>query len=518
MSQDTVSRSERVPPAQSDPGRGLPTRGDWAVILGALFLGLTLHTWFATFGTWKILAPEPGSVYYDNLGQSLLRGSFAVSIESIGGEAIYYNDKIYGYFAFAPAVPRIVLDGLWPQLYGLWGRLSVLLAAAAHVVLVSLILVRFGCRLWKPLPLLFLAAATAGGTLDYIVSHCFIYHEAIIWGAAFSLGTAYLAICCLLRPSFGLAAGAGACGVISSWCRVPAGAAALLACGVVLAATIARIAHYRPQHPRKRGVKRVVPPRQASLRSLELQTAVLGAAILLGFTSYVWMNRVKFGTYLNGTPVPYMANYFGERAARLGGTLFHPELAPRIAWAYLSPFAFQIRPVFPWFAYASMRQWQPPPKGFDSAEACAGLLAFAPGFVLLAVVGVVWGVRRYHERRWLRYLVLMLGTIFPGVCCFAFISQRYQHDWFPFLAVAGALGVAWLENGGAVRWRRTQKVVAGVLLFWSIPAGLSLALIFQRENSPWVPKERKVEYHRFQERVDHLFQLRPPAAGTPKQP
>ena len=37
-------------------------------------------------------------------------------------------------------------------------------------------------------------------------------------------------------------------------------------------------------------------------------------------------------------------------------------------------------------------------------------------------------------------LILILATIFPAVCCFAYISQRYQHDWFPFLAVAGALG------------------------------------------------------------------------------
>ncbi len=518
MSQDTASRSIRVPPAQTDPGRSLPTRGDWVVILGALALGLTLHTWFATFGTWKILAPEVESAYYDNLGQSLLRGSFAVNVGSIGGEAINHNHKVYGYFAFGPAVPRIVLDGIWPRLYGLWGRLSVLVAAAAHILLVSLILVRFGCRLWKPLPLLFLASATAGGTLVLIVSHCFIYHEAIIWGAAFSLAAAYLAICCLLRPSFGLAAGAAACGLISSWCRAPAGAAALLACTVLLAAILARIAHYQPQRPRKRGIKRIVPPRQASLNSLKLQALALSAAIVLGFTSYVWINHVKFGTYLNGTPVPYMTNYHGERAARLDHTLFHPEWAPQIAWTYLSPLGFRLRPEFPWFDFGSMQRWFPQPKGFDWAEACAGLLAFAPGMVLLAVAGVVWGVRPFSERRWLRYLVLALGTVFPAVCCFAYISQRYQHDWFPFLAVAGALGVSWLEKATALRYLRAYKITAGVLLIWSVAAGLSLALIFQHEVTPWAPQQSIIEYRHLQERIDGMRHWGPPAAGAPKQP
>ena len=501
-----------LPSTLGDSTRGLGKlkAGDWITLGSLLLISSSLYLWLATVGTWNLFVPAAVGSYYDSLAKSLTKGSLEVEPSAIGGEAMIHDNKHYGYFAFGPAVPRILLNKLWPRLYGLWSRLSVVLAGVAQVLFAALLLVRFGAPLSRPLTVFFLASVAFGSTLVYIVSNCYVYHEAIVWGAAFALASAFFSVSYLARPSVKLAIGAASCGLVASWCRITAGIAALLACAAVLAWTLAAISRHQEPVRLKRGKRRgQLSWHGPDKRSLKLQAAILVSGIVLGFGSYVWLNYVRFGTILDGMPVKLSVSYIGQRYGRIDGRLFHPEFAPAIASEYWSPVSAAFRPNFPWFGFTTTTRWSPSPKGFDLAEPYAGVPSYTPGLVLLALMGIFVGVHAFPNAKWLRGIVLALAAPIPIVCCDVFMSHRYEHDWFPLLVVAGAVGVAWLQAQSPPRFGRLWKVLVSILLLWSIPASLSLALIFQREVTWGIPEAQRVKYGVFQQKVDNLFRPAP---------
>jgi hypothetical protein len=481
------------------------TRGSVVTLAVALALSAALYTWFATWGTGKLFVTESFGQYYDGLAESLEQGRLDVAPPAISGEAFIVDGKTYGYFGFGPAIPRMLLNKVWPRHKGQWSRLSLIVAGCLHVLLAFLILRRLRCLPARPLPLLFLASIGAGSTVVYMTARCYIYHEASIWGAAFALISAYFALGAFFQPSVASATGAVGAGLVASWCRVVPGMAALAMCAVLFC----RLVFAFPEEASSADTVRLA--RQAGVRlgpsklNRGLQIAVLASGLAVGFASYIWYNHARFGTYFNGVPAKYMVQMNDKRLAHIGGTLFHYEFALPLAWEYLSPTYIGIRSSFPWITFPAHSRFGPPPMGFDYAEPHAGLLAFSPGLAVLSILGVWVGVRRYSAPAWLRMMLLALLLPLPILLTMALITQRYLHDLFPFLAVAGAVGVAWLEAGENVRHRTRLKVLAGILLAWSIPASLSLAIVFQREVTWGVDDSVKVEFQQFRHKVDGFF-------------
>ena len=483
------------------------------MILGcALVFSALVYTCFATGGTWKLMDAETYGLYYDSLAKSLPEGRLEVDLDAISGEAMLVNGKVYGYFGFAPALPRILLDRIWPRYYGCWSRLSVVLAAVLHILLIGLILRHLDVPLNKPLPLAFLASVIAGSTLIFLTCRPYTYHEASIWSTALALLSAYWILLCFSRPSLKLAAGAAAAATFASWCRLPAGFAALVAC-LVLMVYLAlvlrrRIAAGGPEG----GTPGKEPGTTPSPASLRLQVAVLAAGVVVSFVSYVWLNYARFGTFLDGMPAKYMVQMTNERLQNIHGTYRHPEFAPALAWEYLSPTVLSLRSSFPWIDFTHKSLLHHKKGGFDIVEPHAGLLAVAPGLALLALWGVIYGVRKFPRPLWHRWLLLSLFSAFPALLTVAAISYRYLHDLFPFLAVAGAFGLAWLERGERIRHLARIRVFTVVLLLWSIPANLSLTLIFRNEFVWGVEEKNKTEYREVQRKINSFFHVADTAA------
>ena len=98
-----------------------------------ILLILIVYIWFITLGTWNLFKGERYGSAYDSLGQSLLSGNCNVDHYSIGGEGygedFLINGKYYMYFGPWSSILRIVLNSLFPSLYGNWSRISCLIAS-----------------------------------------------------------------------------------------------------------------------------------------------------------------------------------------------------------------------------------------------------------------------------------------------------------------------------------------------------------------------------------------------------
>src|SRR5438270_6900483 len=101
-----------------------------AYILPSILISIFVWTWFVTWGDWKLFEPEDFCGFYDALARSIIHGHFDVPRPAIGVEAFTFEGKTYGYFGIGPALLRIPLIVLFPDMDGLWSRVMILIAAA----------------------------------------------------------------------------------------------------------------------------------------------------------------------------------------------------------------------------------------------------------------------------------------------------------------------------------------------------------------------------------------------------
>src|SRR5678816_2232966 len=107
---------------------------DHAYILPSIFLSLIVCAWFVTWGDWKFFQPEDFCGFYDAYARSILHGHLDVPRSAIGTEAFTFEGKTYGYFGIAPALLRIPLVLVFPNMDGLWSRVMMLLAATISLI------------------------------------------------------------------------------------------------------------------------------------------------------------------------------------------------------------------------------------------------------------------------------------------------------------------------------------------------------------------------------------------------
>src|SRR5205085_6048683 len=162
-------------------------------ILPSFFVSLIVWCWFVTWGDWKFFQPEEFCGFYDAYARSILHGHFDVPRSAIGLEAFSFEGKTYGYFGIAPALLRVPLVLIFPNMDGQWSRLMMLLAAAISLICAYALLRMFrgperevttGERV---LDSIFILAAGIGSTLVFLVGRSYTFHEALIWSSAFAL-------------------------------------------------------------------------------------------------------------------------------------------------------------------------------------------------------------------------------------------------------------------------------------------------------------------------------------------
>jgi hypothetical protein len=439
--------------------------------LGVAAIVLIYATWLVTGSTWVLVGPEQFSGYYDSQARGLLDGRWNVDCESIGYEAFLVDGRCYGYYGPTPAILRIPLVLLFPQQEGNWGRLSLLAATLVSFWLVYrsvlLLLSRFFQAREGRNPMRETAWATGFAAISivcstqvFLASTPFIYHEAIVWAAAFSYGSIYLLACYLTGGSIRCLYAAWLFAFMAVQSRVVVGLGALApvlaVSGLLCVRQVAFLRLWTEPLASACGL--------GTLKSSTGRHYVgVFALTLLALASPFLVSLAKWGSVeLLPFSIYVAVKWDPITTARIGGTFFHPSNFLFNLKHYFTLFSMQSLDVFPYFRPGPWDWGVEPGKDYLlQGDPFLSLPITMPVFLLLSGVGVFAAVRR-RELACLR--LLLLGTFLSGVSMLliAVITMRYTHDFWGFLVFAGAIG--WVVVFNARAPRRYALLTAALLL------------------------------------------------------
>jgi hypothetical protein len=454
------------------PGPALP-RAYW---LGGIF-GLALFGLLLTGGSGGLLYPEVFGSFYDAQASAILRGRLDVPPEAISGEAFQLGGASYGYFGLTPALlrlPAVIFDVGW----GEWTRISLLLAVTVVVWACGGILREWhgiaGTRAWAPACFLYGLGLPAGTPLLFLGSRAYVYHEAILWGAAFALASVRATLRWMRSArgdaDWGVALVLGALAVNA---RPTSG---LFATGMLAVAALLRWWPLRRQAGR-----------------IGWREPLVGALALLAGVSFNALNALKFGSF-EGAPLRLHVQYDEVRLARMGHGNFHLVNLPMGAAIYAGAVPPAWREEFP-YAMLQRPRWRDyPGVKVDNIEETLSLPYSMPGLLLLILCGVYASVRDPRLRPPLLALTLAVLPMAAALGAATAHSHRYTADFVPFAAATGAAGIAWLGPAGSSRWRIPLFGGLALLVVAGCALNLATSLHYLGEKVWGVPEPHRQTY------------------------
>ena len=176
--------------------------------------------WIVTFGTFKFVAEDSFGSFYDHQAAAWLNGRWDVPEAALQGESFIVNGKVFGYFGPTPALFRLPLVALgvgFASTTRIWMLLHFIACLGAAYALYLLALrwsePRARANAWAAV--IFTVVVGMGSTLFFLSSRAYVYHEAILSGAAFALWSVFCALRFLQAPASRWWIGAVACGVLA---------------------------------------------------------------------------------------------------------------------------------------------------------------------------------------------------------------------------------------------------------------------------------------------------------------
>jgi hypothetical protein len=501
---------------------------------------LVLFTWFLTYGTWELFAPQAPPVhfaerFYDAQALSLLHGRLDVPEEAISYEAFVHDGKYYGYFGLVPALLRVPLLAFFPSLEGRLNRPIMLLACAVNLLVIYQLLQRVRYLVgFRRLPrvaervlvALFLLLVGLGTTNLFLGSCAFVYHEAIMLGGTFGLLflNSFLAYLFNYRGQHLLAA------CVWAWCcfatRASIGVGPLMVLAGFAVSGLALLLH--------RGVGGAALDWLA-LKDLALRrrytvhACLAGLAVAVTVGSYFGVNYAKFGT-LSGMPLEEYAafRYFNLMYLydNIQGKAFHLSNLRAGLYHYFWPGKIEFAASFPWVYMTG--EVTPFPEGkFGLDDRWASLSASSTALLMLSAYGfgVVLLAGSRTRKRCLR--LPLLGALAGGAAILFMTSyvERYLHDWYPFLVLAGSVGFYKLLSLARRSVRRLVLACLIPLIFVSVYAHWAFALVYQREiivfhgyHNNWTAAKAE-EFKEWRQSIDRYFPTGDaPSPSTPADP
>jgi hypothetical protein len=428
---------------------------------------------------------------YDAQLFSLLNGRWDVSRRTVANEAFSVNGLAYIYFGPTPVLLRLPFAELIAHFPMKAGFISLFVAVAVGLWA--------GLRVSEELsgvPAGPFEVLSLSGLVITIASRPAIYHEAIAWGSTLALLAGLQALRYVRSPSLPRLAGVGLCGALAVFARATwLLALVVLLLGLGLAALIRSRPHsgsrYLTWAARLKGwlgMPGVVRPWAHAVLAVGLTGVVL-------FTSAA-IHRAKFGAWGFVPPIDrHKAFEDPARLARIGGTLFHLANVPTGLYNYLSPGTVTFSRSFPWIAPTQHVQLLPGAR-IDGVELMLGLPHVAGALMLLGCIGAASLVAGRLSRQSVLVLVA-LGLAAGSIFAFVGFCGRYLFDFYPVLAVGGAVGWAELRR----RPKPKLRAVIRVLAVYNLAMGLSMAFCMQRYLGP-LP--RQPDMQRLAETVDGI--------------
>lgn len=500
-------------PAQFQSGF---TRHRYALAAGVIVLFVFI--WMVTCGTFDLFDQDFLGQFYDAQAKSLSAGRWDVPNEAIWPEEYHRDGKSYGYYGFMPALPRMMLNRLFPGMWGSWSRLSVTLACGVTLSYCYLLFLRVrvsGSETGNPPGTVasagFVMLAGLGSTTIFLGSCAFVHHEAMIWAVALALACYYHLLGYLTEGRWTQLLLAGGLSYLSFFCRISTGCGPCLA--ILLAGLNVLAWNAPPRFTSLAGVRWLRCLNGWSKPPPLAQAATAALTLLVIFTTYVAINRAKFGTLVDAAPMRFYSQMVNDpvRWEKAGGQWMRLGNVPTVAWAYLSPCSIDVEKTFPWvFLQETLRKF--------AGQHMAGNGPFSsvtiamPLFLALALVGLVSLAlgQRPHTKITARggaspvlLLIGSLGSIIP-ILPFFTVDNRYLHEFFPFLILGAALA---LPRAAALRSRRAKMVIKVALIVigtYQIYVNCSLALVYQRLMVYCRKVGPEVEMRHWQRSIDHF--------------
>jgi len=513
------------------PKVGVPSdRRRWlrgARIGGAI--ALLLHTWMLTAGTWNLLRWERSAEFHEAQARAILHGSLAMDLRVLGIESFARGPNAYMYFGPVPSIYRLPVVAVTRDLDGRLSTISMLVA----LVVVTSVVIGLAWRLRSLVlgdksvsrgeaigaaSLVFLVVG--GSSLMYASSRTWVYHEAIHWGAAYTLASYSALLLWLHYRSRRFLVWASLLTTLAFLTRASVAGGAVAALGVVLASQIlfqladksaARAPWISRWFDR---IGRIVRPRNRPLPSLRFLTLALAIPV----ATYAALNWLKFRTLFS---VPFEQQGFtlldDQRKAMLaqnGGSLFGWKFLPSNLLQYWRPDMIDVSTRFPFIDFPHRPMTLIGSPMYDLIDQTAGIPATMPALVILGIIGVV-GVLRSHRAVLVDLRPVLIGCAAGTltVLNIGYIANRYQSDFLPLIVVSALAGApiltGWLSADGRGTVRRiTGRAVIAVVVaggLFGTAANVALGYTYQRAYSPVTPAYQIAGYLHTQQMVDELI-------------
>ncbi len=442
-----------------------------------------------TYGTGRLLVTDTFGNFYDYQADAWLHGRWDVPEPALGGEAFVVDGKIYGYFGPTPALLRLPLVALGVAFGKLTRPLMAIEYAAcligAYAILCQLARQLRGDKPGQWLTIAHTFAVGLGSSLFFLSSRAYVYHEAILCGAAFALWSVWATLRYIQSRSAKWAMVGALCGTLAVQARPPIGLFALVFLGVAAVG-----AAYRQRR---------------ILAGWSLAFAVAGVL------SYAAVSYLKFHCF-DGCPLRLNVQYTPERLAPLGERNFHLSNVRFNADTYLFKPSASLRGEFPYvFVEFLNRTKDYPESKIAYRDATLALPYCMPALVGLALFGLAFGLVRRDGGHDLSLMLAaaaipMFGAMLTAVA----VTQRYTADFMGWLVPAAALGGVMLANIPRPV-ARLIALVACVAVVVSIAVQASITLHFQRAVVWGAPPEAQAQYEQWRHRWDAFFR-RPPTS------
>lgn len=525
--------TDTLVPARSDaPVRHDAGRRRW-IVAGAVggALGLLVHLWMLTAGSFRLFRWQRVSDFYDAQAHAWLDGRWDIDDKILGIEAFRgVGGRSYMYQGPVPALLRVPVAALTDRLDGRLTALSMWLAAAVTVVGVLVLgwQVRRLVRGDRPVGRSDVAVAAtlgfaglAGTSLLYNASRPWVYHEAIAWGVAFSLAAYAAVVAYLRRPTWALVTAASALATLAFNTRASVGGGPVAALGLL--AGLAGLCWLRERVGERtarwlRWVDWFGARGAPSGRWTLGVVAGLGAAVVVPVAVYAAVNQVKFGQLFS---VPFYGQRFSEvdparqeMLALNNGSLFNWKFIPTNLLQYARPDMVGFSRLYPFVGFPA----KPTPVlgqlRYDLIDRSIGLPVAVPALVLPGLVGVVAVARRW---RWLGerdlavaripILAAILGTV--TVLNIGYIANRYLSDFLPLVLLAGLVGIflllEWLASGRRHGLALAATAALAGLAIWGVVVNLAVGTTFQRAYGSNTRPDLLAGYIGTQHSFDELF-------------
>ena len=449
-----------------------------------------VFSWIITGGTFRFFETESFEAFYDYQAVSLLHGRLDVPEPALITEAFIFEGKYYGYFGPTPALQRLPFALLGVR-FGQWSRCCMVAdylacLAAAYALLIHAARLLSRAKTWPSRfdVVVLIGGAGLGSTLFFTASRAYIYHEAILCGAAFALWSSYCSLRWLAALERRWWLGALVCGVLSVHARPPAG---LFALAVLGSAALVHLWRQRAAGPR------------AWSRPL-----AIGALSVLGVLSFNALSYLKFKSF-EGAPLKYHIQYNPDRLSVIEGRNFHTGNFRYDFDAYVWRPNFRFVRTFPYFEIQGRSPGEYADTHIDVAEPTLALPYAMPALCLLSIIAIGLAIFRWPGSR-LSLAMLLAGTLPMALALFTAIaiSQRYTADFCPPLLATAAFGLAAisiLPRG----WQRTLRTLLTILTLWAVFVALATTLHYQGESVWGVRDTVKQNFQTMRKKMDDFF-------------